>query len=290
MSSLSVPPPIPFRAPTVGPLRSGWVFVRRSARHSLRNVETLLMGLMLPVVLMLLFTFVFGGAFDIGPAGPVGSVGSVGPVGSGAGHRELYATYVTPGIVLLCAGFGAAGTAVEVAQDLSTGWVDRLRTLPVRSAGVVTGAVVASLVRNLLATGVVVGVGLLVGFRPTAGVLHWLAAVGLIALFVLAITWLYAAIGLVAGSPQAASAYGFVLLFLPYLSSAFVPTSTMPAVLSWIADHQPVTPVIDTLRALLTGAPARAGSGWVAVLWCVGISVAAALWAGWLFRHRAGRR
>jgi ABC-2 type transport system permease protein len=293
--SADVPPPVPSpspaaplpvlrefpRAASVGPLRSGWIFLRRSAIHSLRDVETFLMGLMLPIVLMLMFTFVFGGALDLGAAGAVGAA---------TNHRELYATFVTPGIILLCAGFGAAGTAVAVAEDLSTGLVDRLRTMPIRSAGVVTGAVVTSLVRNLLATAVVIGVGLVVGFRPTAGPLEWIAAIGLVALFVLAITWLYAAIGLAAGTPQAANAYGFILLFLPYLSSAFVPTATMPGALRWIADHQPVTPVIDTLRSLLTDVPARPGSGLVAVAWCVGIVVVASVWSGWLFRRRAATR
>ncbi|KAI7249204.1 hypothetical protein KC345_g11767, partial [Hortaea werneckii] len=143
----------------------------------------------------------------------------------------------------------------DVAGDMTNGIIDRFRTMPISSLSVITGHIVASVVRNLLATGVVIGVALLIGFRPSAGILEWLQALGIITLFVLTFTCLYAAIGLVAGSPSAASGYGFALLFLPYLSSAFVPTQTMPLWLRGIANHQPVTPVIESIRGLLTGTP-----------------------------------
>ncbi|MET0671906.1 MAG: ABC transporter permease, partial [Microbacterium pygmaeum] len=156
------------------------IFVKRSLLHSLRDGESLSMAILLPVMLMLLFTFVFGGALD--PAGG-------------------YVDYVVPGIILLCAGFGAASTAVYVARDLQTGVIDRFRTMPLRSGAVLTGHVVASLVRNLLATAVVIGVALLVGFRPTTDFGGWVVAVGVIALYILTITYLFAAIGLAAGSP-----------------------------------------------------------------------------------------
>lgn len=243
-------------------------FVRRSVLHSIRNAEALLMAILLPTMLMLLFTYVFGGAIS--------------PDGN-------YVTYVVPGIILLCAGFGAASTAVEVANDMTTGIIDRFRTMPIPATAVLGGHVVASLLRNLAATAMVIVVGLLVGFRPSATPLEWLAAVGLVALYILAITWVFAAIGLATGSPEAASGYGFVLLFLPYLSSAFVPVSTMPGWLQWVCQHQPVTPIIETIRGLLTGTPIG-GSGLVAVLWCVAILVAAIVWATWLFGRRAGRR
>jgi ABC-2 type transport system permease protein len=154
---------------------------------------------------------------------------------------------------------------------------------------VVTGHVVASLARNLLATAVVIGVALLVGFRPSADALEWLAAIGVISLFILTITWLFAAIGLVAGSPSAASGYGFILLFLPYLSSAFVPTSSMPSWLQGVAEHQPITPVIETIRGLLTGTPIH-DSAWWAVGWCALILLLAILWSIVSFNRRAGRR
>ena len=140
-----------------------------------------------------------------------------------------------PGIILLCAGFGAASTAVAVSRDMTTGIIDRFRTMPFRSGAVLTGHVVASLARNLVATAVVIAVALLVGFRPSASFVDWVAVFAVVALYILAITYLFAAIGLAASSPDAASGYGFILLFLPYLSSAFVPVDTMPEWLQWIA-------------------------------------------------------
>ncbi|TVY00389.1 ABC transporter permease [Cohnella terricola] len=244
------------------------VFIGRSIRHSLRNTEALLMAMMLPVMLMLLFTYVFGGAID--------SSGN-------------YVNYVVPGIILLCAGFGSASVAVDVAQDMTNGIIDRFRTMPIPSMSVITGHVVASLARNLLATAVVFGVALLVGFRPDAGPIEWLGAIGIIFLFILTFTWLYTAIGLVSGSPSAASGYGFALLFLPYLSSAFVPTSTMPNWLQGVANHQPITPVIETIRGFLTGAPIG-NNAWLALAWCLGILIASMAWGAVSFRRKAGNR
>lgn len=244
------------------------VFIGRSVRLSLRNAEALLMAILLPVLLMLMFTYVFGGAIDT------------------SGN---YVNYVVPGIILLCAGFGSSGTAVDVALDMTNGIVDRFRTMPIRSLGVITGHVVASLARNLLATAIVIGVALLVGFRPSASAPEWLAAVAVIALFILALTWLFAAIGMVAGSPSAASGYGFILLFLPYLSSAFVPTDTMPDWLQGVADHQPITPVIELIRGLLMGTPIGS-NGWLAVGWCAAILLASVVWCLAAFRRKAGRR
>ena len=244
------------------------VFIRRSITHSLRDTEALLMAVILPTMLMLLFTYVFGGALD--PSGG-------------------YVDYVVPGIILLCAGFGASSTAMYVARDMTTGIIDRFRTMPLRAGAVLTGHVVASVLRNLFATAVVIGVALLVGFRPTATPLEWVAAIALIALYILAITYLFAAIGLAASSPESASAYGFILLFLPYLSSAFVPVETLPDWLSWFAEHQPITPIIETIRSLLMGTP-MGDSAWWAVGWCVVIIAGSAAWGAWLFRRKAGRR
>jgi len=244
------------------------VFIGRSIRLSLRNVEALLMAVMLPVMLMLLFTYVFGGALD--------------PSGN-------YVNYVVPGIILLCAGFGSSSTAVDVSMDMTNGIIDRFRTMPIHGMGVVTGHVAASLARNLLATAIVIGVACLVGFRPNAGPAEWLAALGVIMLFISAFTWLFAAIGLVAGSPSAASGYGFALLFLPYLSSAFVQTETMPGWLQGVANHQPITPVIETIRGLLTGTPIG-DQAWLAVGWCALLIVGAIVWCSISFRRRAGRR
>jgi len=258
----------PALRPRITGITAETVFIGRSLRHSLRDGESLLMAIMLPVILMLLFTFVFGGALD--PSGG-------------------YVDYVVPGIILLCAGFGASSTAVYVANDMKTGIIDRFRTMPLRAGAVLTGHVVASLLRNLLATGVVVGVAFLVGFRPTAGAAEWIGAIGLVALYILAITYLFAAIGLAAGSPEAASGYGFILLFLPYLSSAFVPIATLPTWLRGLAEHQPITPVLETIRGLLVGSTVGPVAFW-AVSWCLLIIAAAMVWAGWLFRRRAGSR
>lgn len=250
------------------PLTAERVFVRRSLLHSLRDGESLLMAVLLPVLLMLMFTWVFGGAID--PSGG-------------------YVDYVVPGIILICAGFGASSTGVYVAGDMRAGIIDRFRTMPLRASAVLTGHVVASLLRNLVATGIVIGVGLLVGFRPTADLWGWLGAIGIIALWILAITYLFAAIGLAAGSPEGASGYGFILLFVPYLSSAFAPIETMPSWLQPIAQHQPVTPIIETIRDLLMGTPLGTQPLW-ALGWCLLILAVAYGWGAWLFRRRAGRR
>ena len=244
------------------------VFVGRSLRHSLRDGESLLMAILLPVILMLMFTWVFGGAID--------------PSGS-------YVDYVVPGIILTCAGFGASATAVYVANDMRTGIIDRFRTMPLRAGAVLTGHVVASVLRNLIATAIVIGVGVLVGFRPSANVWEWIALAGLIALYILAITYLFAAIGLAAGSPEGANGYGFVLLFLPYLSSAFVPVASMPDWLQPVAANQPITPIVETIRGLLTDAPLQ-GEAWWAVGWCLVILLASTIWGAVLFRHKAARR
>ncbi|WJL96458.1 ABC transporter permease [Microbacterium sp. ET2] len=258
-------------APTVRPRLAGVtaerVFVGRSLIHSLRDGESLLMAILLPVLLMLMFTFVFGASID--------------PTGD-------YVNYVVPGIILTCAGFGASSTALSVASDMRNGIIDRFRTMPLRSSAVLTGHVVASLVRNLVATAVVIGVALLVGFRPTADLLGWAGALGVVALWILAITYLFAAIGLAAGSPEGANAYGFILLFLPYLSSAYVRVETLPDWLQWVAANQPVTPIIETIRAFLMR-EAVGDELWWALGWCAVILAAAIGWGSWLFRRRTRR-
>ena len=262
------PAPSALVRPRIRALTAEATFIGRSLRHSIRDVEAATMAIVLPVMLMLLFTYIFGNAID--------------PTGG-------YVDYVVPGIILLCAGFGSASTAVSVANDMTTDIIDRFRTMPLRSGAVLTGHVVASLVRNLVATAVVILVALLVGFRPTATPIEWVGVFVLVAFWILAITYLFAAIGLAASTPEAASGYGFILLFLPYLSSAFVPVDTMPDWLQWIAENQPITPIIETLRSLLMGTP-MGDSAWWAVGWCVVIIAGSAAWGAWLFRRKAGRR
>lgn len=237
------------------------IFARRSMTRSFRDAETLLMAIMLPVLMLLMFVFVFGGALE--PGGE-------------------YVNYVVPGVILTCAGFGAASTALYVATDRQTGFLDRIRTLPIRSGSLLTGHVLASLARNLLATTIVIAIALLVGFRPTASLGGWVLAVALISVYILAITTLFAAIGLAAGSAEAANGYGFILLFLPYLSSAFVPTATMPGWLAPIAERLPITPIIETIRDALLGTPSLATT-LIAFAWCAAISAVSVAWGAWLF-------
>ncbi len=250
-------------ASSASPLAVELIFAGRGLRHTLRNVDTLVMSLALPVMIMLLFVYVFGTAIDTGTD---------------------YVDFVVPGIILLCAAFGAASTAVGVCADKVGGVLDRVRTLPVRSSAVLTGHVVASLARNLVATAMVFVVAVLVGFRPSASPVEWLAVVGLVVLFVLALTWLSTAIGLIARSTETASAFTFFVMFLPYLSSAFVPTDDLQPVLRAIAERQPVTPMVDTMRGLLIGTPIGT-AGWWACAWCVALLVPSVAWASWLFRH-----
>src|SRR5215468_8814230 len=191
------------------------VMITRCVRRSLRDPEAFFTALMLPVTLMLLFVYVFGGAMSAG------------------GGR--YADYVVPGLIVLCAGFGAGTTAVAVATDMSNGIVDRFRSMPIASSSVLTGHIVASLARNLIATTLVIGVAIAVGWHPSASPVRWLAAAGMIIAFILAISWLAAAAGMLVRTPEAANSVTFVIMFLPYLSTAFVPARTMTPALRPIA-------------------------------------------------------
>jgi ABC-2 type transport system permease protein len=236
----------------------------RSTRLSWRNLDALVTAVMLPVVILVLFVYLFGGAIDTGAE---------------------YVDYVAPSVILLCACIGASSTAVSVTLDLTNGIVDRFRAMDVPGVALLGGHVVASVARNAISTLLVFGVAYLIGFRPDATPLAWLGVVGVLGLFVLAVSWLAAALGLVVKSPEAANGIAVFLMFLPYPSSAFVPIETMPSWLQGFAEHQPATPVIETLRGLLLGTPIGS-SAWVAVAWCVGILLASMLLAGALFRRR----
>ncbi len=242
-------------------LLQSWIMLGRNYRLSLRNVDGLVMGLALPVLLMLVFVFLFGGAIDTGTS---------------------YVNYVLPAVILLAASLGAATTAVSVSADIKGGVVDRLRSMPIVSWSFLVGHVGASLVRNLVASALVVGVAVFLGFRPTAGPLEWLAAIGLLSLFILAISWFSAAIGLFASSPEAASGYTVFAVFLPYISSGFVPVDTLPGWLQGIAQHQPLTPMIEAVRALMTGGPADSAVP-LAVAWWLSLGAAGFALAAWRF-------
>jgi ABC-2 type transport system permease protein len=236
----------------------------RSLRHILRSPDTIITTAVIPIAFLLMFVYVFGGAIDTG---------------------GRYVDYVVPGIIVLCVGFGSAGTAVAVALDMTTGVIDRFRTLPISSAAVLTGHVAASVARNVLSTVLVLAVALLAGFRPVADLTNWLAAAGLLLALMTAVSWLAVCFGLLARSVEAANAATFVAAFAPYVSSAFVPADTMPAGLQWIADHQPVTPIADTLRALMLDTPVG-NEALVALAWCLAGIVIGRAGAAYLFRRR----
>lgn len=243
--------------------RDSVVMSGRSIKHSLRNVDALLIGVILPVLLLVMFTYVFGGAISTGVD---------------------YIDFVVPSIILLCAGYGAGTTAVSVTKDMTEGTVDRFRTMRVVPSAVLTGHVVASMARNLVSTAIVVVVALAMGFRPEAGVLEWLGVIGMISLFILSLSWLSATFGLITRTPDAAASLSFFILFLPYVSSAFVPIDTLPGWLRPFAEHQPITPIIDTLRGLLLGGEVG-DSWWIAMLWLTGILAVSVAGAVYLWRR-----
>jgi ABC-2 type transport system permease protein len=253
--------------------------VGRCLRRSVRDPEAFFTALALPVVLMLLFVYVFGGAFS----------GGLGGNATGG-----YVDYVVPGLIVLCAGFGAGTTAVAVATDMTSGIVDRFRSMPIGAWTVLAGQIAASLVRNLLATGMVILVGLAVGWRPAGNAADWAGAIAMIVLFITAMSWLAACFGLLVGSPEAANGASFVLMFIPYLSTAFVPAATMTRVLRPIAANQPFTPVIETMRGLWMGHTSTGAAvgheALLATVYCVAITGVCAAAATALFRYRPTSR
>ncbi|WP_024803282.1 ABC transporter permease [Nocardia sp. BMG51109] len=241
-----------------------WVMVRRCLRRTVRSRDTLLISILLPVLIMLLFVYVFGGAIQV---------------------DVPYVAYVVPGIILLCTGFGASITATAVAWDVRGGAVERFRTLPSFRQALLAGHVGEGMLRNLGVIVLVVAVAIALGFRPRAGFLAWAAVAGLVLLFVHAIAWISIALGLLARNPEAAGGFTYAIMFIPYVSSAFVPTATMPGWLRGFADHQPATPIVGTIRGLLTATPTGSGA-LSAVLWCLGLSAVGFLCAALLFERR----
>ncbi|AZM57738.1 multidrug ABC transporter permease [Streptomyces sp. WAC 01529] len=239
----------------------------RSLRLSRRNTDALITALVLPVMLLLIFVYFFGGAIDTG---------------------TRYVTYVVPGVLILCAGFGSSNTATAVTEDLKGGIIDRFRSMDIGGAPILAGHVLASTARNLIATTLVLGVAFAIGFRPAATLPGWLAALAVLLAFILALSWLSATVGLLANSPEAAGGFTFFVSFLPYPSSSFVPTDTMPTWLRAFADHQPITPVIESLRGLLLGQPVG-NTPWLALTWCAAILTLSATLSGALFARRTSR-
>jgi ABC-2 type transport system permease protein len=250
-------------------LSDSLTMIRRNIVHMKRYPSLSLFIAGLPVLFLLLFVYVFGGTLGDG-------------IGGALGGRDAYIAYVVPGILLMTVAGAANGTSISVAMDMHEGIVARFRTMAISRASVLTGHVVASMIQIALAMVIVIAVALLIGFRPTTGPLEWLAAAGLLALVSLAITWLAVGLGLSANSVETASNSPMFLTILPFLGSGFVPTATMPEPLRIFADNQPFTPIIETLRGLLLGTPIG-DSGWIAVAWCVAISVVGYLWARRLY-------
>jgi ABC-2 type transport system permease protein len=247
------------------------VMLRRNLKHQLRYPSLTVMLVGMPIVLLLLFVYVFGGQLGAG-------------LGAHQG-RQAYLDYVVPGLLLLTVASVVQGTAIMVAMDMTGGIIDRFRTMAIARGSVLIGHVLGSLIQSLLAIGVLIGVAFGIGFHSSAGPLHWLAGIGILALFAFAVIWLAVAFGLAAKSVQTASNTPMILFLLLFLSSVFVQTKTMPGGLRQFAEYQPFTPVADTVRGLLTGA----GTGdhaIAAIAWSVGIAVVAYLWAIRLYNRR----
>lgn len=241
----------------------------RSLTHILRSPDTIITTAVMPIAFLLLFVFVFGGAID---------------TGAGAGQGN-YATYLLPGILLITVASGIAYTAYRLFLDLQGGIFERFQSMPIARSSVLWAHVLTSLVANVVSLVVVVGVALIIGVRSGAGVLAWLAIAGIMVLFTLALTWLAVIPGLTAKTVDGASAFSYPLIFLPFLSSAFVPTASMPGPVRWFAENQPVTSIVNAVRALLLQQPVGTGI-WIALAWCVGILIVAYVIAMVTYRRK----
>jgi len=241
------------------------IMLRRNVRHSVRNPVTVFNAVLFPIVMMLMFVYVFGGAFKV---------------------DGEYVDYAVPGLLVMAVTYGLGATSAAVNGDMTKGIINRFKAMDVSRGAVLTGHVVATTVRALIADAAIVGVGFAMGFRPHASALGWLAAIGLMLLLGLATSWLTVALGLAAESVESAGMATVPLIMLPFLSSAFVPADTMGTGVRQFAEYQPFTPVIETLRGLLAGDPS-AGDAWAAVAWCAGIALLGYVWAITTFSRRA---
>lgn len=248
------------------PLGDTWTLTGRSLRHILRSPDTILTTVVTPVALMLLFVYVLGGAIDTGADGS-------------------YVDYMLPGVLLITVASGVAYTAYRLFLDLQSGIFERFQSMPIARSSILWAHVLTSLVANLVSVAVVVVVALLLGFRTGASAGAWLAVAGIVVLFTLALTWVAVIAGLSATTVDGASAFSYPLIFLPFISSAFVPTETMPGPVAWFAKHQPVTAVVDTLRALFSQSPVG-DDIWVALAWLVGVIAIAYASAVAVYRRR----
>ncbi|SET35025.1 ABC transporter permease [Paenibacillus sp. NFR01] len=234
------------------------VMLGRSMRHIFRSMDTILTVCITPIAMMLLFVYVFGGAIETG--------------------TDNYVNYLLPGILLMAIASGVAYVAYRLFMDKQRGIIERFHSMPIARSAVLWGHVLTSVVSNVLSIVVILLVALMMGFRSSAGVLSWLAVAGILVLFTLALTWVAAIAGLSAKTMEGASAFSYPLIFLPFISSAFVPTGSMPTVVRVFAEHQPVTSIVETIRALLSEQPVG-NDIWAALAWCTGILLVAYLFA-----------
>lgn len=241
------------------------VMLGRSMRHIFRSMDTIITVTLTPIAMMLLFVYVFGGAIQTGTAN--------------------YVNYVVPGILLIAIASGISYTALRLFTDVQRGIFERFRSMPIAPSTLLWGHVLTSLVSNAISVVVIMLVALLMGFRSSAGILSWLAVVGILALLTLALTWVAVIPGLTAKSTDGAAAFAYPLIFLPFISSAFVPTRSMPLAVRFFAEHQPVTAIVNTIRALLAGQPVSQEI-WVALAWCVGILLVAYFFAMRAYKKR----
>lgn len=269
MSQLSSAPiPQQSRSGLLWAISDSWVMTKRSITHIIRSLDQVMSLIMFPIMFMLLNRYVLGGAINTGIS---------------------YVNYLFAGIFVQTLAFGANYTTINLAVDLKEGIVDRFRSLPMASSSLLIGHIAADLVRNILSGIIIIAVGFLVGFRPNASARDWLIVVVLAVLFTLAISWLSAILGLVVKSLEAAQWIGFVVIFpLTFISSAFVPTQTMPHALRLFAENQPLTQVINAMRSLLVGTPMN-NADWHAAIWCVAIIAVSAPLATWMFKHRTSK-
>ncbi|MEU4528585.1 ABC transporter permease [Micromonospora ureilytica] len=241
------------------------VLLGRSLRHIARSPDTIITTAVMPIAFMLLFVYVFGGAIETG--------------------TDSYVNYLLPGILLITIASGISYTAFRLFLDLQGGIFERFQSMPIARSAVLWAHVLTSLVANLISLVVVVLVALLMGFRTGTSLLGWLAVAGILVLFTLALTWIAIIPGLTAQSVDGASAFSYPLVFLPFVSSAFVPTASMPGPVRAFAEHQPVTAIVNAIRDLFAQKPVGAGI-WTALAWCVGILVVAYLFANLTYRRK----
>ncbi len=234
------------------------VMLGRSMRHIFRSMDTIITVTITPIAMLLLFVYVFGGAIQTG--------------------TDNYVNYLLPGILLIAIASGTAYTSYRLFMDMQRGIFERFHSMPIARSAPLWGHVLTSLVSNAISVVVIVLVALIMGFRSPAGVLSWLAVAGILALFTLALTWIAVIAGLSAKSVDGVSAFSYPLIFLPFISSAFVPTESMPSVVRAFAENQPVTSIVEAMRSLLAGQPAG-NDIWVALAWCLGIMIVAYLFA-----------